>query len=130
MRRLFLGVALVASACSGMTVRPSITERTDPRRPYTAMYAASFHVECDSCRVSYGRQEDPYRDVVDGSWDGEVSLGTMRSGQKVRVILWIRPVGEARILRAEIAAGGATVAHTEDKDPGEAVDLSARVGPL
>ena len=111
-------------------MHPRATERVGTGLTQYVLYSADFSVACDSCRVAYGREDALFHDVTDGSWDGRADLGTLRSGDKVRVVLRIRPIGEARILSAEIRVNGASVASCEEKKPGKSVDLWARVGPL
>ena len=110
-------------------MRPQVTERVGSELTQYVLYSADFSVACDSCRVSYGREDALLRDVTHGSWEGRADLGTLRSGDKVRVVLRILPLDEGRILRAEIRVNGASVASCEEKEPGQAVDLWARVGP-
>jgi hypothetical protein len=115
------------TACTGFSVRPAATERGPDPDAYVMM-AATFEVACDSCRVEYGVEGRTARDVTDGGWSAETPLGTLRTGDKRRVVLRIRPIGDARILRASIRVDGRTVASCDEKEPGHAVDLSARVG--
>lgn len=124
-----LFLLLAAASCSGVSMRPIATQRGGGRLEYLEMMSASFEVACDSCRVEYGVDGSTYRDVVDGGWRGAAPLGTLRTGDKVRVVLRVRPIGETSILSASIEVDGRTVASTDDKKPGQPVDLSARVGP-
>jgi hypothetical protein len=93
------------------------------------MMSAHFEVACDSCRVEYGVEGSTYRDVVDGGWQRTTPLGTLRTGDRVRVVLRIRPIGDVPILSATIEVNGSTVASSKETKPGQAVDLWARVGP-
>ena len=127
MRKRALFALFSLASCTGVTYRPQVTERKGIDPVYLAMYSAAFEVACDSCRVEYGREGETYHDVVDGGWSRSVSLGTLRSGQSVRVRLRVVPVEGSRVLSAHIEAEGRVLASSEDKKPGQVVELSARV---
>ena len=128
-RRWGLVAVLAAASCTGMSLRPVARERHGIDPDYVEMMSAEFEVACERCRVEYGVEGSTYRDTMDGTWQGSAPLGTLRTGEQVRVVLRLRPIGEARILSAAIHASGETVASTGEKEPGKAVDLWARVGP-
>jgi len=123
-------VALLAAAsCTGMSLRPVVGGRDGLSPDYVALMSAEFEVACERCRVEYGVEGSTYHDTTEGNWQGSAPLGTVRTGDEVRVVLRVRPIGEARILSAAIHVSGRTVASSGEKEPGKAVDLWARVGP-
>lgn len=120
---------LAAASCTGMSVRPVVGGRDGLSPDYIELMSAEFEVACERCRVEYGVEGSTYRDTTEGNWQGSAPLGTVRTGDPVRVVLRVLPIGEARILSAAIHVNGRTVASSGEKDPGKAVDLRARVGP-
>jgi hypothetical protein len=128
-RRWGLVALLAATSCTGMSLRPLTRERRGLDPDYIELMSAEFELACGQCRVEYGVEGSTYRDTAEGSWQGSAPLGTLRTGEEVRVVLRVRPIGEARILSAAIHVSGRTVASSGEREPGKAVDLWARVGP-
>ena len=124
MRRAILGAALAAASCAGLPGIPGSPGHRDETETRLTMYAASFDVNCDRCHVEYGRQDTPLQDMTEGSWQGHAGLGALRSGDKVPVVLRVRPVGDARVLNAKIAVNGITVATSGALKPGQPVNLT------
>jgi hypothetical protein len=124
MRRAILGAAFAAASCAGLPGPFGSPARPDQAETRFTMYAGTFDVSCDRCRVEYGRHDTPLEDVAEGDWQGHAGLGTLRSGDKVRVVLRADPVGDTRILRARIVINGITVATSGAQDPGQAVSLT------
>lgn len=130
-RHLLLASLIAAtSSCAGFSVQPRAVERGPEEMGVVGMYTVEFAVGCDSCRVEYGREGSTTREVTHGGgWTGTAYLGSLQSGQQVRVVLRVQPLGEAMVLDARIGVNGRTVATAKGEEPGEPVFLQARVGP-
>ncbi|GMV06217.1 MAG: hypothetical protein AMXMBFR53_24930 [Gemmatimonadota bacterium] len=129
--RLLLLPALAAGAsCTGFSVQPRAAERGPEEIGVVGMYTVDFSVGCDSCRVEYGREGSTSREVTHGGgWTGSAYLGSLQSGQQVRVVLRVQPLGGAMVLDARIGVNGRTVATGKGEEPGKPVFVQARVGP-
>ena len=124
MRRAILGAAVAAASCVGLPGTPGSPGQRDEAETRLTMYAATFDVHCDRCHVEYGRQDSALEDVAEGSWQGHAGLGTLRAGDRVPVILRVRPVGDTQVMGAGIAVNGITVATSGEQEPGEPVSLT------
>lgn len=124
--RLWALVVVVAlGACTAVQFRPEAAQRTGE---YRGLAAAVFEVGCDSCWVEWGRSSDTHRRIVSGDWQTYFPLGTIRSGDRVRVRLEADPIGKTFVEGASIEVDGQTVASGRGKKPGHSVRLSAWVG--
>lgn len=117
----------IASCVKPVSFTPYVDESTPIDSIYVQQYHAHFEVACDSCRVEYGRDNETFVDVVDGGWSRSQYLGSLQSGQSLRVVLYVQPIGERRILGAWIRVNNEIVASAEEQDRGESITLSARV---
>jgi len=115
------------TACALPSMQPRARETRGIDIPEAGLYTATFEVACDRCRVEYGREDQTTLDETDGGWTGSVPLGTIATGETVRVVLYVVPRGDAQVLSARIEVNGRTVATGKADEPGKGVTLRARV---
>lgn len=127
MRTMAMVTLVMTASCSGATFQPVGYERPGNEIPSFAVYSVEFEVSCDSCDVEYGPEGATLRAVAEGGWTGTAHLGTLQTGEQVRVVLRAQPLDDVPVVAAVIKLDGRTLAKGSNDDPGKPVIVRARI---